>query len=164
MGSSRQPHRSNYNIPGQAHELTWTCYHRCPFLSKEQTCEWLADALNAARSQLNFSVWAYVFMPEHVHLIIYPNNRTYEIETIRQTIKEPCARTAVAWLKDNAPEWLPRITRQKGKRIRRYFWQTGGGYDRNIEQGSTLLEMIDYVHENPCRKGFVQRASDWKWS
>jgi putative transposase len=44
------------------------------------------------------------------------------------------------------------------------FWQSGGGYDRNIDSGRTLLEMIDYIHLNPVRRGFVARAEDWKWS
>jgi hypothetical protein len=24
--------------------------------------------------------------------------------------------------------------------------------------------MIAYIHENPVRKGFVERGSDWRWS
>jgi putative transposase len=24
--------------------------------------------------------------------------------------------------------------------------------------------MIDYVHQNPVRRGLVKRAEDWKWS
>ena len=43
-------------------------------------------------------------------------------------------------------------------------WQSGGGYDRNITDGATLLKMIDYIHLNPVRKGLVERASDWTWS
>ena len=43
-----------------------------PFLQSERTCQWLADALEHSRQQLEFSLWAYVFMPEHVHLIVFP--------------------------------------------------------------------------------------------
>ena len=63
-----------------------------------------------------------------------------------------------------APNWLPRITRQRGDKIERLFWQSGGGYDRNIEQRNTLLGMIDYLHRNSVRKGLVVRARDWRWS
>ena len=44
------------------------------------------------------------------------------------------------------------------------FWQSGGGYDRNIKTPKTLLAMIDYVHNNPVRRGLVKRAVDWHWS
>ena len=36
--------------------------------------------------------------------------------------------------------------------------------DRNLIEPKTLLQMIDYIHDNPVRKGFVARACDWKWS
>jgi putative transposase len=38
------------NVPGDAHSLTFTCFHRRPFLSKERTCRWLADAIDIART------------------------------------------------------------------------------------------------------------------
>ena len=46
----------------------------------------------------------------------------------------------------------------------RLFWQSGGGYDRNIIEPATLLKMIDYLHNNPVRRGLVQRAIEWWWS
>jgi len=36
--------------------------------------------------------------------------------------------------------------------------------DRNITCGKTLLQMLDYLHHNPVRRGLVLRAADWKWS
>lgn len=142
------------------HELTFSCYHRFQFLAKERTCQWLADTIDEARVKWNFDLWAYVFMPEHVHLIVHPRDAA----DIRQAMKEPCARNAIAWLATNAPEWIPKISVRKGRRICRHFWQKGGGYDRNIEEPAALLNMIDYVHENPIRRGLVERAADWKWS
>jgi hypothetical protein len=76
------------------------------------------------------------------------------------------AHAVGAW--GDAPEanasWIPRLTQKRRHRIETHFWQSGGGYDRNIEQGSSLLKMIDYIHMNPVRKGFVPTAEEWKWS
>ncbi|MGO9146978.1 MAG: hypothetical protein ACLQDF_11475 [Desulfomonilia bacterium] len=55
------------------------------------------------------------------------------------------------------------IKRKDGRREFR-FWQAGGGYDRNIENPKTLIQMIDYIHQNPVRRGLVEQAADWKWS
>lgn len=71
---------------------------------------------------------------------------------------------AIAYPTENSPEWLPRITRQRGAKTERVFWRSGGGYDRNVESGRALAAMIDYVHANPVRKGQVARGADWKWS
>lgn len=157
-------HRKNFNVPGNAHELTFTCYRRYPFLAKDRTCRWLADAINAACLELDYQLWAYVFMPDHVHLIVYPNRAEYDIADLRKQIKAPVAKQAINHLQQHAPEWLPRITRQRGSRTERLFWQSGGGYDRNIEDPRLLSRMIDYLHDNPVRKGLVDRPADWAWS
>ena len=71
----RQQRPRGYNDPGHAHELTFSCYRRYRFLSRESTCEWLAEAIDAARRELQYDLWAFVFMPDHVHLIVYPRQR-----------------------------------------------------------------------------------------
>src|SRR5690606_21958054 len=78
--------------------------------------------------------------------------------------KEPVSRKAVDYLKTNAPDWLPRICVRRGKRLIHSFWQPGRGFDRNIVRSRTLQGMIDYVHMNPVRKGFVENCREWKWS
>jgi putative transposase len=129
----RKPRRRRtFNVPGEAHELTFSCYHKFSFLKAEQTAEWLADAINQARVKLDFAIWAYVFMPDHVHLIVWPRKPVYKIENILSAIKEPTGRRAVAFLAENAPHWLARISRRRGKKVERHFWQPGGGFDRNI--------------------------------
>jgi len=161
---ARRQHRRNYNDPGHAHELTFSCYNGFRFLASDRTCDWLAESLEKARSELQFDLWAYVFMPEHVHVVIHPRKSEYDIAEIRKAIKAPVGTRAIKYLKAEAPEWLPRITRGRGSKTERLFWQSGGGYDRNVTDGKTLMEMIDYIHLNPVRRGLVERAEQWKWS
>ena len=164
MTTPSHRHRQNINEPGHAHELTFSCYHQFKFLAPERTCQWLADAIEEARQEWNFELWAYVFMPEHAHLLVYPREKIYDIADIRKAIKSPVATKAIRFLEQNATEWLPRITRQRGSKTERLFWQSGGGYDRNVTSPRTLLSVIDYIHQNPVRRGLVERADQWKWS
>ena len=39
------PRRKNLNIPGHAHELTFSCYQRYKFLEAERTQQWLGEAI-----------------------------------------------------------------------------------------------------------------------
>ena len=162
-GNSRR-HRVNINEPYHAHELTFSCYQKFPFLKADRTCQWLADAIASAKERFDFSLWAYVFMPDHVHMIVCPRLPVYDISEIRKAIKAPVARVAIQYLEVNSPEWITRITRNRGHRTERLFWQSGGGYDRNIVTGKTLLTMMDYIHANPVRKGLVASPLEWRWS
>jgi putative transposase len=156
--------RRAMNEPGHAHGLTFTCYRRYPFFAKERPCGWLMEAIAEARQSLDLDLWAYVFMPDHVHLILRPRRASYDISAILKAVKAPVGRRAIAHLVENAPEWLPRLTRRRGERSERLFWQPGGGYDRNVVEPKTLAGSIEYLHLNPVRKSFVERASDWRWS
>jgi putative transposase len=164
MPAEQRQHRCSYDDPGDAHELTFSCYQGYKFLASQRVRVWLRDALDAARREFEFGLWAYVFMPEHVHLVVCPWRKEYRIAEIRRAIKEPVGRAAMKHLRTHRPDWLPRLTRQRGKRQERLFWQSGGGYDRNINEPRTLMSMIEYIHLNPVRRGLAERAVDWEWS
>jgi len=164
MDRPKRIHRRNYNEPGHAHVLTFSCYRGFKFLAAERTSQWLAESIDAARQSLDFALWAYVFMPEHAHIIVWPRRPAYNVADIRHAIKAPVARRAIRYIESDAPEWLTRITRIRGGKQERLFWQSGGGFDRNIDQPTALEKEIDYLHMNPVKQGLCQIASDWKWS
>ncbi|MGE3818636.1 MAG: transposase [Isosphaeraceae bacterium] len=155
-----RPRRRSHDEPGHAHELTFSCHRGFRFLSADRTRLWLADAIEGMRASLDVAVWAYVFIPEHVHLIVWPRRPDAKVSAILKAVKEPVARRATSYLTRHAPDWLPKIT----DRGCRHFWLPGGGYDRNVHEPGTLQAMIDYVHLNPVRRGLVERPADWRWS
>jgi putative transposase len=162
------PHRKlvrSFNEPGHAHELTFSCFRRLPLLSRDRTRQWFQEALGTARHRRNLALWAYVIMPEHVHVIVWPRDPVYEVRLIRTALKVPVQRKALAFLRQQAPEFLNRLRdEQPNGEVHYRFWQRGGGYDRNITDPATLRTMIEYIHNNPVRRGLVSSAVDWPWS
>ena len=133
-------------------------------MSAERTCGWLAQAIGEARGRWDFDLWAYVFMPEHVHLIVRPRDPVSRVADLLKAVKQPVGRRALLHLEACAPRWLPRLSRKRNGRTERMFWQPGGGYDRNLVEPRTLATALAYVHENPVRRRLVERPSDWRWS
>ena len=79
--------RKTYNIEGHAHELTFSCYHQYDYLNDPKCCTFFMEELSSAREKYQFYLWAYVLMPNHVHLLIYPYQSNYKISIILQAIK-----------------------------------------------------------------------------
>jgi len=156
--------RRRYNEPNQPRELTFSCYRGFPYLARDRTREWFREALENARTEFGFQLWAYVVMPEHIHLLLNPGATPERMSRFLQAVKESVARQAIRHLKAKAPEWLARITVREGARLRHRFWQPGGGYDRNVRGIAALRAMIDYIHANPVRRGLVAKPEDWEWS
>ena len=42
--------------------------------------------------------------------------------------------------------------------------QEGAGYDRNLYTEVAVENSINYIHNNPVRKGLCEKPTDWKWS
>jgi len=156
--------RCRFDGEHTARELTFSCYRGYQFLARDRTRAWFMEALQNGREKWPVDLWAWVIMPEHVHLIVMPREAGVPVGSFQGMIKEQVARQAIRWLEQNAPQWISRITVREGSRQRRRFWQPGGGYDRNIDSLETLQSMIDYFHLNPVRRGLVERAIDWQWS
>jgi putative transposase len=152
-----------WNTPGHAHALTFSCYRQRQLLLEDRFCRYLVDAINAARTAHEFDLWAYVFMPEHVHLLLCPRREDYSISRILQAIKQPVSRKALAFLREHRPSDMERLaTGQRTRPCR--FWRKGGGYDRNITRVATLVETVHYIHNNPVRRGLVQTAAQRRYS
>ena len=152
-----------YNVAGDAHELTFTCYNNRPFLSAERICKYLVDSIRSSREKHRFDLWAYVFMPNHVHILICPTRTQYLISDILLSIKQPVSRKAINYLKNNNPDGLKYLTTSQTHRPYR-FWQKGGGYDRNITKVKTIIDSVHYIHNNPVRRGMVETAVQWYYS
>jgi putative transposase len=84
-----------YNFPGDAHELTFSCYRHRAFLSSNRTCRYLVDSIVRAKQKYEFDLWAYVFMPNHAHLLVYPRKQDYSVSQILLSIKQSVSRKAV---------------------------------------------------------------------
>ena len=163
IGESHRKRCQRYNFAGNAHELTFSCFRNRAFLKSERTCTCLVDAIVAAKAKDAFDVWAYVFMPEHIHILICPRRETYSIAEILHAIKQPVSRRALIYLRKNRPEVLKWLA--TGQQCSPYhFWQAGGGYDRNMSSVPAIQKAAQYIHANPVRRGLVLHPSDWPYS
>ena len=165
VSSDHRKRKLTYNIPGDAHFLTFSCYRQYPLLTKERTRQWFVDAMKTARTKHEFAIWAYVIMPEHIHLLVFPRPTEYRIERFLYDLKRPVSWKAKKHLIETGnEEWLNRLTVSKGKDDVFRFWQQGGGYDENLFKGKTIENVFDYIHANPIRRGLVKLATEWTWS
>ena len=156
--------RETFNTEGDAHELTFSCLRKMPLLRSDHAKTVFLEELNQARMRMEFEVWAFVLMDDHVHLLIWPRKSPYSIASILKSIKQPISQRLVAELRKSRPEALARlVSRKKSDREVYSIWQPGGGYDRNVHSRSVLQASIEYIHMNPVRTGLVQSPLDWDW-
>ena len=164
MAKGEWIHRKSWDTPWTAHALTFSCFARQAFFRGRQSPRWFLEVLDEARVKTPFDLWAFVIMPEHVHLLILPHDGVL-VRSILAAVKQPMTRRVLNWVEKNNPGFLSRMAdRQPSGKTAYRFWQRGGGYDRNMRSTREVHEKARYIHNNPVRRGLVERAEDWPWS
>lgn len=170
------PHRKrvqHVHEPGDVHELTFSCYRRMPLLTNDTWRNLLCEAIDRAVERHDFRLYAFVLMPEHVHLIVHPREAPLveaavaatRIAKLLSAIKRPYSCRIKQRLIEQQSSLLKRLTvRQRPGVMTFRYWQEGPGYDRNLKQARSIVAAIDYVHMNPVRRGLCERFTEWKWS
>ncbi len=124
------------------HFITFSCFHRLPFLGTPGPKESVEAILEQTRARHEARVYAYVLMPEHVHLLI----------------NEPPRILVAQFLKA-----LKQITSRKLRGDRLQFWQPRY-FDANIRGETERSEVIRYIHRNPVKRGLVASPGQYPWS
>jgi putative transposase len=164
MPEHRKRVRHNHE-PGDVHELTFSCYRRIPLLTNDAWRKHLTASINDALESQRFRLVAFVYMPEHVHLLVYPLDPEPDIDRFLAAIKRPTSAAIKGELIAADSRLLSRLTiRERPDRTVFRYWQEGPGYDRNLQTEASVTAAIDYVHLNPVRRKLCQSAGDWKWS
>jgi REP element-mobilizing transposase RayT len=100
MSRPRRHRKRIYHIDGDAcaRSLTFSCFQRRPFLSRDNARNWFIKALISAREKHPIDLWAYVIMPEHVHVIVWPRSPALKISDLLSSVKQSVARRARNYL------------------------------------------------------------------
>ena len=79
--------RKSRSEPFYTHFLTFSTLERHPFFANDQFCQILAESIVRAKGKHNFAVLAYVFMPDHIHLVVFPLDEAYDMGIILKAVK-----------------------------------------------------------------------------
>jgi putative transposase len=136
------------------HFLTFSCYHRLPFLLNDGARSLVIHELARARHEYGFLLVGYVVMPEHVHVLIGEPDRGTP-STVMQMLKQRVSHK----LRDSHGQVA--LPSQEGEL--QQFWQPRF-YDFNVFTDKKKNEKLEYMHHNPMLRGLVAHPRDWPWS
>ena len=103
-------------------------------------------------------------MPEHIHLLLRPKDGG-KISGVLKYVKQSSSKRILAHLNEIRPTYMQRfmVVGPDGSSANR-FWQSGGGYDRNLISEKAIVASLNYIHANPVTRGLCEFVSDWPYS
>lgn len=140
--------------------VTFSCEQRLQLLGNPLVRDVVVDSLFIARARFGFELFAWVIMPEHVHVLARSRDGASLGRALRAIKLGSSQRILSRWKELDAPV-LSRIVRPDG-RLR--FWQKGGGFDRVVRDRTSFCKNVRYIHRNPVERGLVGTPEEWRWS
>jgi putative transposase len=138
------PRLARIVVPGIPHHVTQRGNGRQRVFYADGDGKLYLDLLRKACAKAGVSCWAYVLMPNHVHMILVPR----EADSLRAALAR--AHRSYAGI-------LNARLGQPG-----HFWQ--GRFGAVAMDEEHLAAAFCYVLRNPVRAGLCARPQDWKWS
>ena len=157
--------RSRYRVLGsQPHFITCSTVEWMPLFSKPALVEIILNSLRFLQAQKRLTLYSYVVMENHLHLITSAEKLSKEIGNF----KSFTARSIIDWFQENQPKsyWLKRLQEAKlrHKTGQQYqVWQEGF-HPKMIISEHMLQQKVDYIHHNPVKRGYVDDPAHWRYS
>ena len=157
--------RVSWNTPGHLHALTFTVHNRVPVFNDSRCAERMVHSILATAKAHELKVYSYVVMPDHVHIVLHPHREEYRMDQVLHFLKRRSSSNVLGYLRSVGDPALDQLVHRRGDgKTEPRFWLRGGGYDRNLYKDRTIKMVLDYVHNNPVRKGLCEDATHYPWS
>ena len=142
--------------------ITAVAKDRLPVFQTDSIKRITCNAIDEARTSAGFLLFAYVLMPDHIHVL---TDRPHKPSRVLQFIKGIVSRRVIGHLKEHGFESsLRKLQHEDWKRNHRYsLWQHDSDVF-SVTSESMFIQKVNYIHLNPVRSDFVERAIDYRWS
>ena len=145
--------------------VTFTIIDWLPVFINPEPTQIIVDSLPYCIREKGLRISAYVIMPNHLHMIVF--DEKFDNERLGQALvdfRKFTGRKLADYIGNNLSESLAVAIRGKELADRvRQVWQLGWHAEGLISENFWKQKM-DYIHENPVRKGYVRLPEQWRYS
>jgi putative transposase len=139
------PNYRRYLNEGYPYFLTTNVKNGRPIFIDDAPCRIITECITFLRKNMGQKVHAFVIMPNHVHLIATPNEKS-NVSSFMHSFKLHTSHQLGKLLSVEGGIWQARF------------------YERTLRDFSDSEDTFRYIHENPVKSGLVARPEEYRWS
>ena len=157
--------RSRYKIYESTHPhfVTCTVLHWLPLFTRQESVAIIIECLKYLQTKDNLTLYAYVILENHLHMVVSSD----DLHKSMQSFKQYTAKQLLELLKkENVTTLLEQLAFYKKAHHKEKNYQVWEeGYQPKLIQGEAMMQVkIDYIHNNPVKRGYVDEAIHWRYS
>ena len=143
--------------------ITSTIVGYIPVFTAEKYFMVLIDSFRFFQKNRNVKIFCWVIMDNHFHMVIYGDNLSIKLSAL----KSYTAQKIIKYAKEDSKKWLLSQFKYYKKsyknNIQHQVWQEGV-HPQLIETEDVATQKINYIHNNPVKRGLVEKPEYWKYS
>jgi putative transposase len=157
--------RTRYKVydNAYAHFLTCTVVEWLPVFTRPDAVQIVVDSWNFLQREGRLKIYAYVILENLLHFIASGDNLSKEVGDFKSfTARKLIDLLQVAGAKTLLDQLAFRKLSYKTDREFQ-FWQEGS-HPQQISSEEMMRQKIEYIHNNPVKRGFVDLPEQWQYS
>jgi REP element-mobilizing transposase RayT len=157
--------RSRYRLaePDRPHFLTCTVVEWLPVFTRQEAVQILLDSWTYLQRHDGLRLYGFVVLENHLHAVAQAS----DLRGTWRRFKSYTGHRVIDLLRANGAEALLERMRFAHKAHRNdrdhQFWQEGS-HPQGIEGEAMLRQKLEYIHQNPVKRGYVDEPEHWRWS
>jgi putative transposase len=157
--------RTRYRIwEGAApHFLTCSVVDWIPVFSRPEAAQIVLDSWRFLQSAERLTLFGYVVMENHLHFVAAAADLAKEVKDF----KSFTARKVIDFFHTRGDaEMLARLEWHKAQhkvQSRYQLWQEGS-HPQQITTDEMMVQKLEYIHNNPVKRGYVDVPEHWRYS
>ena len=141
---------------GHCYFITIVTYRRQKLLV--ENIQTLRQAFADSKKRYKYKLHAVVVLPDHLHMIIEPDSAGEYLKIISYIKRK------FTYLMHQNPKFsndIP-LTQSRAQKRESTIWQRRY-YEHTIRDQRDFQMHLDYIHYNPVKHGWIQRAAEWEY-
>jgi len=159
------PVRPNFN-PDYLYFVTTTSERHIHIFKRESIIRIILDSLHFLRTNGHMELFAFVIMPNHIH-VIGRFSKEHPLSDIMRDFKRHTARQIIRQLQAKENTDTLNLLQQLNKDNRQEYKVWEDGYDaRDVFSIEFLEQKLNYLHHNPCQPhwNLAEVPENYPWS
>jgi len=148
-----------------AYFVTFSVKDWLPLFDSHQPKQIIMDSLRFCIEEKFLRIYAYVLMIDHMHLIVFDANfDNLRLQRTLTSFRKYTGKELANYIDDNLSEAMSLTIRCRSMKDRaRQVWQPGWHMEGLVNEWF-LEQKLEYIHDNPVRKGYVNAPEQWGYS
>ena len=157
--------RSRYRVNNEnaAHFVTSTIVEWLPVFTTQACCDVVVRSFEYCRAQKGLKIHGWVIMDNHFHAIVSGPNLSRTIGELRKFTAHEISKQLEAERRDWLLNQLGYFRAVHKQTSAHQIWQEGV-HPQSITTDEMMLQKLEYLHNNPVKRGLVPSPEHWRYS